>query len=124
MAVGGISQLKVTVTAPPICQPAPQGAAVTNLSYTDNLPGGGNVKLTGRVISNSCVGEGMAVSAPAEDTTFSLTGVDLPMGESCDLVVEVRGDVSGVYDNVIRSSMSPMRSTGRQPRHMRHADRG
>lgn len=101
VAVGGISQLKVTVTAPAICQPAPQGAAVTNLSYTDNLPGGGNVKLTGRVISNSCVGEGMAVSAPAEDTTFSLTGVDLPMGESCDLVVEVRGDVSGVYDNVI-----------------------
>lgn len=101
VAVGGISQLKVTVSAPAICQPAREGMVVNDLSYTDNLPGNGKVKLTGQVISNSCVGVGMAVSTPAEGTSFSLTGVDLPMGQSCDLVVEVRGDVSGVYNNEI-----------------------
>lgn len=96
--VDGVSELSVTLTAPEICQPAPEGDTVTNISYTDNLPGEGNVILTGTIVSNGCGG---TLTAPAEGASFTLEGVGLPMGGSCTVVVEVKGKVAGVYPNVI-----------------------
>lgn len=96
--VGATSQLTVTVTAPTVCQPAPEGDIVTNIMLTDTLPGEGKVTLTGTTLDNTCGG---TVTANAGETAITLTGAGLPMGGSCEFTVEVKGNAAGVYPNVI-----------------------
>ena len=99
VAVGGTSQLSITVQAPAGCTPAPVAPVVTSLALADALQTG--LLLTGNVVSNTCGG---TLSAPAGTTSLTLGGVALNMGQSCTAVVEVQANAAGTYDNVIAAS--------------------
>ena len=101
--VGGTTNLTVTVTAPELCRNSkgevPTEKFVHNVTYTDTLPinGGGQIALTGTVVSNPCG----KLTISDDKRSFTLAEVDLAMNESCSVQVEVQGNVAGFYENVI-----------------------
>lgn len=99
VGLGEVSQLTITLQAPQGCSPAPATPAITGLGFTDTLPTG--VALTGTTVSNTCNG---TLSAQAGAPSLSLAGATLGMGQSCSIVVQVRGDAVGAHDNLIAAT--------------------
>ena len=82
-----------------IANTAPGNAALTNLDFTDDLPAGLEVAgIPNATASASCVGASWTPAAG--DTTLSFTATSLAAGATCTLEVDVKGTVSGQYNNV------------------------
>ncbi|GAA4277255.1 hypothetical protein GCM10022259_19790 [Aquimarina mytili] len=75
------------------------GVDLTNLSLTDNLPTGMNISTTPNATS-SCGG---TVTAVTGSDNFTISGVNLPAGNSCTFTFDVIGTVVGDLDNTVSS---------------------
>lgn len=76
------------------------GVDLTNLTLTDNLPSGMIISTSPDGIS-SCGGTITAV--PGSDT-FQISGVNLPVGNSCTFTFDVIGTTMGSLDNTISTN--------------------
>lgn len=95
---GGITTLTVTLTTPAAtCAPAPVGAVLTQVGFTDTLP-------PGLVLGppppnpNTCGG---TLTVPVGASTFSLANASLGAGQSCTVTVSVMAVGLGTQSNVI-----------------------
>ncbi len=75
------------------------GVNLTNLSLSDDLPFGMIIAPTPNT-SSSCGG---TISAIPGDDSFSVSGLNLDVGDSCTFTFDVLGNELGSHDNIITS---------------------
>jgi uncharacterized repeat protein (TIGR01451 family) len=99
---GELSTLSFVVTNP-------GSAALTNISFTDNLPSQVTIAATPALI-NSCGG---AVIASVGGSSVQVSGVNLATGKNCTISVNVTSSVIGNWTNLVSSISST--ETGSTP---------
>jgi len=85
VAVGGTSQMTITLTNP-------NSAAITGAQFTDTYPAGMANAASGAVVSNSCGG---TVTADNNGLATALASGTVPANGSCSVVVNVIGTMVG-----------------------------
>lgn len=104
------STLTFTLTNPNSAALLPGG--LTGASFTDNLPAGMSVMLSGPAGGTCSGASSNLLSAGA--TTLSLSGLTLAAGASCTVTLPVNASVAGTYPNVssgIITTLTPVRGT-------------
>lgn len=89
LAVGASSQLTFTIT-----NNGTNATDLTGVSFTDVLPGG--LELLSPAVSNTCGG---TLTLDTTTDSIALSGGTLNASNSCTIVVNVQGGVSGTYTN-------------------------
>lgn len=90
-SVGATAPLVISITNP-------NAAALTQTSFTDNLPSGLVIAQTPSA-STTCTNG--VVTAAASTTSISLSGATIPAAGSCSVTVQVLSNITGTYTNTI-----------------------
>ncbi|MCP4682416.1 MAG: IPTL-CTERM sorting domain-containing protein [Desulfobacterales bacterium] len=101
---GSVSTLTFTITNA-------GGTPVTNMDFTDNLPGGVTIADPPDASCN-CLGAIGVLTAPAGGTVISLTDGSLAGSSSCTVVVDVTSSVVATHTNLSGALTSSLGNSG------------
>lgn len=94
IAQGALSKLTISLTNP-------NGAALSSVSFTDNMPSQLQVAVLPGV-TNNCATPG-TVTATTGSSAISISGLGLNGGQSCTISVNITGNTVGTWTNTINS---------------------